>query len=165
MKNSSCYDEMIKNGVNPKLADMLASRQPPGASTDREFLHGYCNGNQFERNRPMGDYYASVAKQHKVDITGKVYMSGLAAFPGDPKAWVSSRADAAKVLDERGWGSDGAVSRPVRNKADKNRKDIADDIVRENVEKQLEGKVVSKREIADTIEKTKSSLKGSRKRG
>lgn len=159
------YDEMIKNGVNPKLADMLASRQPPGASTDREFLHGYCNGNQFERNRPMGDYYASVAKQHKVDITGKVYMSGLAAFPGDPKAWVSSRADAAKVLDERGWGSDGAVSRPVRNKADKNRKDIADDIVRENVEKQLEGKVVSKREIADTIEKTKSSLKGSRKRG
>lgn len=159
------YDEMIKNGVNPKLADMLASRQPPGASTDREFLHGYCNGNQFERNRPMGDYYASVAKQHKVDITGKVYMSGLAAFPGDPKAWVASRADAAKVLDERGWGSDGAVSRPVRNKADKNRKDIADDIVQENVQKQLEGKVVSKREIADTIERTKSSLKGSRKRG
>ena len=155
----SFYNEMISSGVSPKLADMLASRTPPGASTDREFLHGHCNGNQFEGAPNMGDYYQSYAKKAGISTKGKIYLSSLANFPGDPKAWVSDRAHAAKVIDENGWGAEGAISRKVKKVSERFNKDVADDIVLENAEKRMGSQVLSKKEKIDLIHKTRSSLK------
>lgn len=156
---SSEYSKMIASGVSPKLADMLASRTPPGASTDREFLHGHCNGNQFEGSQSMGDYYQSYAKKAGVSTKGKIYLSSLAHFPGDPKAWVSDRAHAAKVIDDNGWGAEGAISRKVKKVAERFNKDVADDIVVDNAEKRMGTQVLSKKEKIDLIHKTRSSLK------
>ena len=38
-----------------------------------------------------------------------MYKSSLARFPGDPQAWVSSRSDVKKILEERNWQSEGTV--------------------------------------------------------
>lgn len=157
--NLKFYNEMISSGVSPKLAEMLASRTPPGANTDREFLHGHCNGNQFEGFQKMGDYYQSYAKRAGISTKGKIYLSSLANFPGDPKAWVSDRSEAAKVIDSNGWGAEGAISRKVKKVAERFNKDVADDIVIENAEKRMGTQVLSKKEKIDLIHKTRSSLK------
>lgn len=120
-----------------RLQAMFDSGETPGVMTDAVFLQGHCNGNQFERRPEIGDFYASVAKAHGVDHTGKVYMSSLARYPGDPLAWVSSRGDAERVIDANGWGAEGAVSRPVKNVADKVGAKIAPDIVAEAIEDKL----------------------------
>jgi hypothetical protein len=42
-----------------------------------------------------------------------VYMSQLAKRPGDPAAWISpsgGRSQMKKVLEQRGWGSEGIVN-------------------------------------------------------
>lgn len=89
---------------------MLKDGVPPGCMTDSVFLAGHCNGGQFADAPHLGDYYKAVAEAHGQDTKGKVYLSGLAAFPGDPRAWVDGRGDARRVLEERGWASEGAVS-------------------------------------------------------
>lgn len=102
--------QQFASAGDPKRFDeMIASGRVPGCLTDREFLQGHCNGSQFEDTPSVGDFYKNEAKEAGVDCKGKVYLSGLAAFPGDPKAWVSGRGDAQRVLEERGWASEGAV--------------------------------------------------------
>ena len=97
----SHYDRCIANGCSPRLAEMLAAGQPPMSNTDREFLEGHCNGNQFAGREAVGDAYAAVARAEGADTTGKVYMGSLAAYPGDPRAWVSGRGDVQRVLDDQ----------------------------------------------------------------
>lgn len=106
----AAYYECISDGCTPKLADMLASQQPPGGMTDSTFLEGHCNGNQFEKRPEFGDHYKKIAEQAGVSVKGKVYKGGLARFPGDPEAWVGGRADVERVCRQRGWGCEGAVS-------------------------------------------------------
>lgn len=98
------------DGVSHKLAEMFALQSPPMSNTDREFLEGQggCY-DQFDGNEYIGNFHRYMAKKNGVDTTGKVYLSGLAAFPGDPKAWVSGRGDAQRVVEERGWSCDGSV--------------------------------------------------------
>lgn len=103
------YFKCRKNGCSHKLAEMLAIGQPPGSNTDKEFLEGRENGRQFQDTPELGDHYARVARAHGQSTTGKVYLSGLAEFPGDPRAWVSGRGDVQRVVEERGWGCEGAV--------------------------------------------------------
>lgn len=110
------YIRCRQDGCNARLADMLASGQPPMSSTDREFLEGHCCGNQFDYpgGHQVGDVLKAQANAAGVNVTGKVYVGGLAAFPGDPQAWVSDRHDVKRVLTERGWGSEGAVNQAPR---------------------------------------------------
>jgi hypothetical protein len=106
------YMECRRKGTTRKLAEMLAEGKPPKSNTDVEFLRGHCNGSQFEGGpiaNNMGDFYRSSAEEAGQSTTGKIYLSGLAAFAGDPRAWVSDRGEAKKVLEERGWSSDGLV--------------------------------------------------------
>lgn len=89
---------------------------PPAALTDREFMEGFCNGNQFEGQEAMGDELAAISAAHGLTSTkGLVYKGGLARFAGDPEAWVGGRGDVQRVLEERNrrgenWSADGAVT-------------------------------------------------------
>jgi hypothetical protein len=113
------YVTCREGGTSHRLALMFALSRPPMSNTDREFLEGHCNGSQFEDRPDHGDAYQAVAAEEGVDTTGAVYMSGLAAYPGDPRAWIRGRDDARKVCEERGWDCDGAVTvrAAVRNPA------------------------------------------------
>lgn len=106
----SAYEEMRRAGQSHNIAEMLALRRLPACKTDREFLAGHCNGSQFAKDAVLGNRYKEVAEQRGADVTGKVYLSGLAAFPGDPRAWVADRSDAEKVIRERGWSSEGLIN-------------------------------------------------------
>lgn len=101
------YVAMRLDGVEHKLAEMLACQQPPQSKTDREFLLGI--GEQFADNQALGDYYGRVAREHGQNPKGKKYLSSLAAFPGDPEAWVDGRDDVRRVCEKRGWDCDGDV--------------------------------------------------------
>lgn len=120
------------------MADMLAHAKPPKARTDREFLMGHVNGNQFEKSPGLGNTYKAIADEAGVDITGKVYYGSLAEYPGDPRAWVSGRGDVERICLERGWNCSGAVNvkgaRPVENP----NIGVADDLVYQRVESQLD---------------------------
>lgn len=104
------YEHCRREGTSHALAEMFASGVTPSCLTDSVFLEGHCNGNQFESQPQVGDGYAAEARAAGVDPKGKVYLSGLARFPGDPEAWVSGRGDVQRVCEQRGWGCKGAVS-------------------------------------------------------
>lgn len=104
------YDQMILEGVSPSLAEMFALQKAPGIQTDSTFFAGHCNGNQFEKTPQQGEYLKEVAAKAGVDVTGKVYMSSLAEFPSDPRAWVSTRGEIKQICEERGWSVSGGVN-------------------------------------------------------
>ena len=106
------YYRSVAEGCAPKLAEMLAARQPPGAVTDATFLAGHCNGNQFEDSPKRAEAMQYLAQRHGVDTKGKVYLGQLAAYPGDPQAWVTGRGAVERVCRQRGWGCEGAVNVP-----------------------------------------------------
>lgn len=119
-----------------RLAEMLATGAVPRVVTDDTFRAtlDVCNGKQFEGDPHVGDFYRERAEAAGVSTTGKAYMHGLAAFPGDPRAWVSTRGEVRRVVEERGWGCEGTVNvkartdvAPVQGPA------VAEDIVRREV--------------------------------
>jgi hypothetical protein len=104
------YEHCRFQGTSHLLSEMFAWQQPPACMTDNVFMEGRVNGNQFEGAQWMGDWYAETARQDGVDIKGATYLHGLAAYPGDPKAWVRNRGDVQRVCESRGWGCQGAVN-------------------------------------------------------
>jgi len=124
------YNACRMDGVPHKLAEMFALGQPPMSNTDREFLEGQggCY-DQFGGNEFLGNFYAAQAKKAGVSTTGKVYLSGLARYPGDPEAWVSGRGDAQRVLEQRGWGAHGALNVKVRDCEPAGKGGLASDVV------------------------------------
>lgn len=102
------YDECIANGCSHNLAEMFAVGKAPQSNSDKEFLQG--KHRQFEDNPALGDYYKRQAESRGMDTTGKVYLSGLASYPGDPRAWVSGRGDVLKLCQERNWNCQGSVN-------------------------------------------------------
>jgi hypothetical protein len=132
------YSAYRLDGSTHQYADMMAHQAPPGALTDREFLEGHCNGNQFEGQEWVGDQYKAMAAAEGVDTTGAVYINGLAAFAGDPKAWVRGRGDVARVCAERGYNADGAVTVRHGSREESPDIDVADDIIDQRVLKKLE---------------------------
>ncbi len=110
------YESMIADGVSDSLAEVLATRRFPALRTDTAFMAGQWR--QFEDTPEIGNEYRRRAELEGVSTNGKVYLRGLAAFPGDPRAWVDSRADVLKVAAERGWNVSGAVEyeAPAREK-------------------------------------------------
>lgn len=112
------YLECRLKGTPHGLAEMFALAQPPQSQTDVEFLRG--SDQQFSQGplaEKMGNYYKQVAEEGGQCTKGKVYKSGLALYPGDPRAWVSDRHEVQKVVEERNWGCRGSVE----NKSDGSR--------------------------------------------
>jgi hypothetical protein len=107
-------EEFRAAGTPGRLEEMLAARSPPMSNTDREFLEGRGGCHDQFQGSPQGEFYRRAAAAAGVDTAGRVYLSSLAAYPGDPVAWVSGRGDVRRVCEERGWGCRGAVDVPVR---------------------------------------------------
>lgn len=109
-QTQSEYERLRASGESHNMAELIASRDFPGMMTDNVFLEG--RHNEFAGGpmaEAIGKEYKRVAEKHGQTTEGKVYMSGLAKFPGDPEAWVAGRSDVRKVLAKRGWSGDGAV--------------------------------------------------------
>jgi hypothetical protein len=153
--NYDSVNAMLETGVGPFLM------------TDSTFLENRCNGNQFEGREWAGDDYKAVAKKAGVSTTGKVYMSSLATFPGDPKAWVSGRGDVQKYLEETGRGSTGAVTVKAREAEEPPPPPIgvAESCVDREVRNVLEGQTVTKKEYVEAREKVRERLTPFWKRG
>lgn len=122
-----------------RLAEMFASGQPPRAETDDTYRAnaGNCNGAQFEHLPAAGDYYKKIARRAGVSTTGKTYLSALAKFPGDPRAWVSGKGDIKRVAEANGWGCEGAVRVKRKETPPPKPVAVAEDIVRAEVKKEL----------------------------
>ena len=147
------YENMRQDGVSHNLADMFAHQRGPSLNTDATFMSGFCNGNQFEDQPWVGDMYRKEAKAAGVNITGKVYKSSLADYPGDPTAWVSDRADVRRVCEEKGKACVGAVNyrppAPISAPVDA---PLASDIVGTKVSEILDGLPVADRQHVDTAD-------------
>lgn len=94
-----------------RLAEMFAHRQPPGTKgTDRAFLEDRHNGKQFASDPAAGEKYRQIAKRHGMhSVAGKIYQPGIARFPGDPQAWVSSVSDLVNRCKALGKNCTGIV--------------------------------------------------------
>jgi hypothetical protein len=126
------------DGDSHALAEMLATRTPPGVQSDSTFMHGHCNGNQFQDCPAIGDYYRSVAAAAGVNVQGAVYKSGLARFPGDPEAWVRDRGDVRRLVESRGWGCEGDVNvKPDRSAVPMPDVAVAPDLVDQRVAQKI----------------------------
>ena len=126
------YEECLKNGCTPRLAEMLAFAQPPRADDDTSFLAVRRPREQFANQPEIGDAYAKHAKAAGMNITGAIYEPGLAQFPGDPNAWVRDRGEIRKKVEALGMGCEGAVNVKARNDLPpKPTVDIAPDVVLE----------------------------------
>jgi hypothetical protein len=133
------YEAMRAEGQSHSIAEILATRSFPGVRTDATFLRGHVNGSQFQDRPGLGDTYRAVAESEGLNTTGKVYLSGLAAYPGDPRAWVTGRGDVERVCRERGWACDGAVQVAASTYLDaKPEISVAPDIIESEVERLLE---------------------------
>lgn len=142
------FDEMVENG------------NPPMSNTDREFLEGNCNGSQFQNQPDIGDNYRRECESKGGSTLGRKYLSQLARFPGDPEAWVSGRGDVQKVLEERGWGSDGSVKVKARGRIEEAPKPIpiAEHIVDRETAKEIGDGVLSVGEYKRVREKVKRRI-------
>lgn len=142
-----------------RLCDMFLAQQPPGSQTDREFLYGHCNGNQFEKQPHVGDFYRAWAAAAGVNTTGKVYKKTLARFPGDPQAWISDRGDVRRLCEQRGDGCEGDVTVKLPDVEPPKEIALADDIVEKAVAKQIpKGERISKKERNALKEKTRERM-------
>ncbi len=130
------YESMRAAGESHSIAEMLAFRQCPMSNTDREFMEGRggCY-DQFKGQQEVGDYYAGIAKDAGISVGGRVYLSGLAAFPGDPRAWVDGRGDVKRLCEERGWNCEGSVNVKGRPRQDVwGKYEVAQDLVQARAE-------------------------------
>lgn len=109
------FVDMVESGTSPKLALMFVSQTPPDCRSNTKFMaHFGANGKQFENSR-RGDAYEKVAKKLGFNTKGKVYISGLARFPGDPQAWISDRDDIKRICEKNNYNCEGEFNITARN--------------------------------------------------
>ena len=109
--------EEYVNACESKMADVLEARSFPGLNTDTTFL---ANRGTLEKQFD-GDHEALervMAKSIKAGYKpnpNSVYMSSLAAFEGDPRAYLTAgdaKGQIRKICEERGVGCSGSVNIP-----------------------------------------------------
>ena len=154
------YRKLVSAGQTPRFAEMAALQQPPGTrGTDRAFMQGRLNNQQFaDMNSPLAQRMLREAKAAGISTSGRFYMGGLADKRAhlDPKAWVDSVADIKKVAQERDLHVQGIVEDSPPEKPPKKSVDIAPDILREQVRKEIKANPSLKRQ--DAIERVKDRI-------
>lgn len=132
------YKRALPHGE--RWALMCALQEPPGArGTDRAFMEGRYNNQQLDGlPERQAQWLTREARQAGIDISGKYYCGGIADHRGwkDPEAWVSGVDDVKRVAQKRRLAVTGAVEYDP-GPAPPKRKLLADDIVREAVQKEL----------------------------
>lgn len=120
-----------------KICEMLVSAAPPRIKTEATFqAKGNLGGSQFHPK--IREHYLNAAREAGVTTDGRTYEPRLAAFPGDPEAWVSGPDDVKRVVESRGWSMDGDIKVKGREVAPVKGPVIADDLLEDLVEKRLE---------------------------
>ncbi len=86
------YDQCLANGCSPRLADMLASRQAPDATTDREFLKGRHNlRDSYNGTDAQFRHLLKAAREKGYEPKDSdIYEPNLAYDIGDPLAFIPS---------------------------------------------------------------------------
>lgn len=135
------YHRSLRSGASEKFAEMCALQQPPGLKgMDRTLMEGRY-GDQWLDGMPKGlaTRMTQEARKAGINISGKFYMGGLADKRGhlDPAAWIDSVADIKKVAEQRDLHVSGIVEHTPPQKPPKRSVDIAPDILRENVRKEM----------------------------
>lgn len=103
-------------GTSPSLAEMYAlASSPQIKGTDAQLWAGWGGVDQFNsttRNGKMlDDAYRGPAHAAGVSTTGRRYSHSLAAYPGDPRAWIADSHDIRRVAEEQNLGVTGFVER------------------------------------------------------
>lgn len=98
------YEAMRAQGQSHSMAEVLVCKSFPGVVTDATFMRGRHNGASLTDVHPENrNHYLEVARKAGVSTNGKAYMPSLAKFPGDPMAWVDSRADVERIAHQNGF--------------------------------------------------------------
>lgn len=156
------YELCLKNGCAPRLAEMLAFRSPQRVLTDREYFEGRGTlAKQFDGDERVLEHVVGEAmKQGYRPNANDVYCSAIAESVGDPKAFVPAtggRGHIQKVLEERGWESDGIVKTKRRELVEAQQPvPLGHDLVVKNAIKMLTkdpdlARRASKREIKEEV--------------
>jgi hypothetical protein len=146
------YVDCRRNGTSHSLAEMFAFRRGPALDTDTMWI----SERTARRDGNLGDEtLLREAKAAGVNVRRAEYKSGLARYPGDPEAWVESKADCIRVAAKRGLTLEGGVNYtpPEIDEPAPLRKPyrVADDILsREVARRTLErGEPVDREQVAE----------------
>lgn len=154
------YRKMVAAGQNPRFAEMCALQVAPGTrGTDRAFMEGRLNNQFFDvMPKPLAMRMIREAKAAGINVAGKFYMGGLADKRGhcDPDAWIDSVADIKRVAQKRDLHVTGIVEYTPPQKPPPKSVDIAPDILREHVRKEM--KANPKLKKGDAIERVKDRI-------
>lgn len=106
-----------------RIREILESRTAPGISTDSTFFSGIGSLNQQILDPRSRERLYKNAKKMGIPLTGnEFYQPGLAKFPGDPRACISQaggKAQVRQMIEEKGTGSEGAVTVKARQRQPK----------------------------------------------
>lgn len=106
------YERALPHGE--RWAVMCATQTPPGTrGSDRAFMEGRLNQQWLDdMPKKQANTILREARAAGINVTGKVYMGGLADQRAhrDPMAWVDSTADIKRVARARNLTVEGAVS-------------------------------------------------------
>lgn len=154
------YLQMVADGHGERWAEMCALQAPPGArGTDRALMQGRYAGEWMNGMPPaMAARMVKEAQKAGINVSGKFYMGGLADKRAhlDPAAWIDSVADIKKVAQLRDLHVSGIVEHTPPEKPPQKSKDIAPDILREHVRKEM--KANPKLSKGEAIEKVKDRI-------
>lgn len=131
---------ILDEGDVCNLCEMLLSAAPPRIKTEATFqAKAGLGGSQF--HPATRDLYLQRAREAGVTTEGRVYEPRLAAYPGDPEAWISNQDEMKSVAEKRGWSISGdvtvkgEVSPP--NKGPAIAQDTLEDLMEDRLEQQL----------------------------
>lgn len=131
------YIEMRLDGQSHYFAEMCAHRRPPGTQhTDQSFQKiGQSLGKMPEmiRRQRLMIYERMMGKGRKPP-EGYLYMSQMARFPGDPRAWVADVGELKSRCKEDGSGIEELGIKAVE-KAPRPKVVMDDDLVNRYVRK------------------------------
>lgn len=118
--------------------EMLRLGEAPRVKSDDTFFRGYTNTGGAQFTDAVRGFYLDAAREAGVSVSGKQYYSELAAFPGDPRAWVGSRGEMTALLEERNWACEGDLKVRREPTPPPPPVKLADDIAEEYVADKLE---------------------------
>jgi hypothetical protein len=136
------YENSRRDGNSHNIAEMCALRSAPRGMTDNVFFEGVGTlAKQFEGDERVLEKVTKTAMAHGYKPNpNDFYNSSLAAFVGDPKAFIPAsggRGHVQAVCEERGWSCQGAVKVKGRDRKPVKQIRLGKDIVARTVQETI----------------------------